>query len=170
MLCCRAGRARGSNCPSHNPCWVQSLSVTGPTGPLGRRCMYVTLNREQLLSDVWAAPLQTVAPRYGLSDVGLKKLCARLQVPTPGRGYWAKLKAGKRVPSPPTLKPYNGPPRNLHRYVPERPAEPDLTWEPTHSAAHQSGPLPQPTPLADPRLQLRPRSLRSLRCRYSGQY
>lgn len=92
--------------------------------------MHVTLNREQLLAEVWAEPLQSVAPRYSLSDVGLKKLCARLQVPTPGRGYWAKLKAGKRVPSPPTLKPYDGPPRNLHRYVPERPAEPDLTWEP----------------------------------------
>ncbi|MRK21539.1 hypothetical protein [Pseudomonas sp. JG-B] len=92
--------------------------------------MYVTLNREQLLAEVWAEPIQRVAPRYGLSDVGLKKLCARLQVPTPGRGYWAKLKAGKRVPSPPTIKPYTGNPRYLHRYVPERSADPDLTWEP----------------------------------------
>lgn len=92
--------------------------------------MYVTLNREQLLAEVWSEPLQSVAPRYGLSDVGLKKLCERLQVPTPGRGYWAKLKAGQRVPGPPALKPYKGSLRHLHRYMPERPAEPDLTWEP----------------------------------------
>lgn len=104
--------------------------------------MYVTLNREQLLAEVWAEPMQSVAPRYGLSDVGLKKLCARLQVPTPGRGYWAKLNAGKRVPSPPVLKPYEGSPRHLHRYMPERPAEPDLTWEPRLQAIlmHESDP------------------------------
>lgn len=92
--------------------------------------MWKTLDRETLLAEVWAEPLQTVAPRYGLSDVGLKKLCAHLQLPTPGRGYWAKRKAGKRVPAPPTLKPFTGNPRYLHRNVPERPAEPDLTWEP----------------------------------------
>jgi hypothetical protein len=38
-----------------------------------------------------------VASRYGLSNVGLKKLCVRLQILTLPRGYWAKLKAGKRV-------------------------------------------------------------------------
>ncbi len=49
-------------------------------------------DRAKLLDEVWAEPVMVVAPRYGLSDVGLKKLCTRLQVPTPTRGHWAKVK------------------------------------------------------------------------------
>ncbi|MEQ1770460.1 MAG: hypothetical protein ABL879_11530 [Devosia sp.] len=36
-----------------------------------------------------------VAPRYGLSDVGLVKNCKKLGIPVPPRGYWAKVKAGR---------------------------------------------------------------------------
>lgn len=58
-------------------------------------------DRAKLLEEVWSEPVQVVAPRYGLSDVGLKKLSTRLQIPTPLRGHWAKVKAGKRVsPAP----------------------------------------------------------------------
>lgn len=70
-------------------------------------------DRARLLEEVWSVPLREVAPRYGLSDVGLKKLCVRLQIPTPGRGYWAKLKAGKRVPAKPELREYTGSPGAL---------------------------------------------------------
>lgn len=31
-------------------------------------------DRATLLDEVWSEPVQAVAPRYGLSDVGLKKL------------------------------------------------------------------------------------------------
>jgi hypothetical protein len=83
--------------------------------------------REQLLDEVWAEPMMVVAPRYGLSDVGLKKLCMRLQVPTPARGHWAKVKSGRGIPPKPHLKPYKGNPRYLlkplkaHRPRPEEP-------------------------------------------------
>jgi hypothetical protein len=40
-------------------------------------------------------PLTKVAKRLGISDVGLAKACARANVPTPPRGYWAKQEAGK---------------------------------------------------------------------------
>jgi hypothetical protein len=70
-------------------------------------------DRAQLLDEVWAEPVSVVAPRYGLSDVGLKKLCARLQVPTPTRGHWAKVKAGRRIPPKPKLKEFKGDPRHL---------------------------------------------------------
>lgn len=70
-------------------------------------------DRARLLEEVWSAPLREVAPRYGLSDVGLQKLCVRLQIPTPGRGYWAKLKAGKRLPARPELREYTGSPGAL---------------------------------------------------------
>ena len=62
------------------------------------------LSREELYEKVWAAPLRTIAREYGLSDVGLKKICTRHDIPTPGLGYWAKVEFGKRVtrtPLPP---------------------------------------------------------------------
>ena len=62
------------------------------------------LTREELYHKVWAVPLRTIAREYGLSDVGLKKICTRHNIPTPGLGYWAKVEFGKRVariPLPP---------------------------------------------------------------------
>jgi hypothetical protein len=74
-------------------------------------------DRAKLLGEVWSGPVQAVAPRYGLSDVGLKKLCSRLQIPTPSRGHWAKVKAGKRVSPRPKLREYTGHPGYLYRPV-----------------------------------------------------
>jgi hypothetical protein len=82
-------------------------------------------DREKLFDEVWAEPVMVVAPRYGLSDVGLKKLCTRLQVPTPARGHWAKVKSGRGIPPKPQLKTYKGNSRYLlkpliaHRTRPE---------------------------------------------------
>ncbi len=42
-----------------------------------------------------------VAKELGISDVALKKRCAKLQVPTPSRGYWAKLRSGQKLKKPP---------------------------------------------------------------------
>lgn len=53
------------------------------------------IDRGLLYEEVWTDPVITVAQRYGLSDVGLAKICRRLKIPLPGRGYWAKLNAGK---------------------------------------------------------------------------
>jgi hypothetical protein len=41
--------------------------------------------------------MKTLAAQFGLSDVGLKKACARAAIPTPDRGYWAKRGAGKET-------------------------------------------------------------------------
>lgn len=40
-------------------------------------------------------PISKLCQEYGLSDNGLRKVCRRLGVPVPERGYWAKLAAGK---------------------------------------------------------------------------
>jgi hypothetical protein len=45
-----------------------------------------------------------VAPRFGLSDVGLAKVCKRYDIPRPSVGYWAQKQVGKepdRTPLPP---------------------------------------------------------------------
>ena len=66
------------------------------------------LTREQLYERVWDMPLQRLAEEFGISDVALAKRCRKLNIPTPPRGYWAKLEAGKRVkkrPLPVRLSP-----------------------------------------------------------------
>lgn len=74
-------------------------------------------DRARLLEEVWNEPVKIVSLRYGLSDVGLKKLCTRLQIPTPSRGYWTKLKAGKRLPPKPKLREYTGKPAFLFKPI-----------------------------------------------------
>jgi hypothetical protein len=46
-----------------------------------------------------------VAKQYGVSDVALTKTCRKLLIPLPGRGYWAKRRAGRRVRKRPPLPP-----------------------------------------------------------------
>ncbi|MBN8626034.1 MAG: hypothetical protein J0M17_11135 [Planctomycetes bacterium] len=57
----------------------------------------VALTREQLYEQVWNAPMTKVAARLGLSDVGLAKICYQAEIPVPPRGYWAKIRNGKRA-------------------------------------------------------------------------
>lgn len=60
-------------------------------------------NREKIYGEIWTEPIQHVAKRYGLSDVGLAKVCRKLNIPRPGRGYWAIKAAGKPIPTRPPL-------------------------------------------------------------------
>ena len=61
----------------------------------------IALSREQLYQQVWSTPMRTLAPRYGLSDVGLAKICKRHMIPRPPVGYWSKRAHGKNVPRQP---------------------------------------------------------------------
>ena len=56
-----------------------------------------TLTRRGLYDLVWSTPMTKLAESFGISDVGLAKICDRHRVPKPPRGYWAKKEAGKRV-------------------------------------------------------------------------
>jgi hypothetical protein len=69
----------------------------GPRHPNGQE---IQLDREELYERVWSKPVAALAREWGLSGPGLKKVCRRLEVPVPPRGYWAKLKAGKHVRRP----------------------------------------------------------------------
>jgi hypothetical protein len=35
----------------------------------------ITLTRKELYENVWSQPVKTLAKEYGISDVGLKKIC-----------------------------------------------------------------------------------------------
>jgi hypothetical protein len=60
-------------------------------------------NRQKIYEEIWSEPIQHVAKRYGISDVGLAKVCKKLNIPRPGRGYWAIKAAGKPLPRIPNL-------------------------------------------------------------------
>lgn len=64
----------------------------------------VTVSREDLHREVWETPMSKLAIRYGLSGNGLAKICARMKIPCPPRGFWARKAAGQNVatlPLPP---------------------------------------------------------------------
>jgi hypothetical protein len=58
------------------------------------------LSRKELYDLIWSEPTKTLAARFGISDVALKKTCERAAIPTPDRGYWAKRDAGKETFKP----------------------------------------------------------------------
>lgn len=62
--------------------------------------MSKTVTREELFDAVWSRPMVQVARDYGMSDVGLKKICKKMAVPTPGRGYWRRKEQGYKVTTP----------------------------------------------------------------------
>ncbi|HMN47148.1 MAG TPA: TetR/AcrR family transcriptional regulator [Povalibacter sp.] len=61
----------------------------------------IALSRKELHRRVWSEPLGTVAREVGLSGSALAKICNRLLVPYPTRGYWVKVAAGQKPPREP---------------------------------------------------------------------
>ena len=60
-----------------------------------------SLTRQALYELVWSKPMKTLAAEHGISDVGLKKVCAKAAIPVPERGYWAKRAADRPTRQPP---------------------------------------------------------------------
>ena len=57
----------------------------------------IVFKRDDLYDKIWTTPIVRMAKDYGISDVALAKICKKLKIPRPPRGYWAKLEYGKRV-------------------------------------------------------------------------
>ena len=66
----------------------------------------ITLTRKELYDKVWSQPVHTLAKEYGISDVGLKKICKRRDIPTPALATGPRLR---------TRRPFV-----LHRFLPPR--------------------------------------------------
>ncbi|HXH48548.1 MAG TPA: hypothetical protein VNM47_04170 [Terriglobia bacterium] len=58
-------------------------------------------DRDELYKDVWNQPLTSLTAKYGVSAVAIGKVCRKLRVPLPGRGYWAKKAHGHAVKQKP---------------------------------------------------------------------
>lgn len=66
------------------------------------------LSREQLYNLVWSEPFLTLSKKYAMSDVGLRKMCVRMDIPVPKTGYWQRVRAGRKVKKPNLPSGYTG--------------------------------------------------------------
>lgn len=60
-----------------------------------------TWNRQELYEKVSRFPLRKLAAEYRISDVGLAKVCRKLDIPLPGLGHWTKIAYGHAILRPP---------------------------------------------------------------------
>jgi hypothetical protein len=60
-----------------------------------------TWNRRELYEKVWQFPLRKLAVEYDISDVGLAKVCRKLEIPLPGLGHWTRIACGHTIARPP---------------------------------------------------------------------
>ena len=57
----------------------------------------IRVGRRELYERVWTTPMVAVCRDYGISNVGLAKVCKRHKIPCPPRGYWARKHSGQAV-------------------------------------------------------------------------
>lgn len=67
-----------------------------------------TFTRNELYDLVWSVPLLTLSKKYAISDVGLRKICVKMEIPLPKAGHWQKLKFNKKTNQPKLSANYNG--------------------------------------------------------------
>src|ERR1700756_3558993 len=79
----------------------------------------IRLTRTELHERVWATPMRTLAKEFGMSDVGLAKICRKHNVPVPPVGYWRRKETGYKVKCPP-LPPAKDGREHLDIYIRER--------------------------------------------------
>lgn len=72
-------------------------SPTRPSADPNSTCW----NRVDLYHEVWNQPLVKLSRKYGISDVRLGKVCRKLKIPHPGRGYWARRSVGQTIEQAP---------------------------------------------------------------------
>ena len=80
---------------------------------------WIEYERDELYERVWAAPISQIAKEENISDRGLAKICKKLDVPRPPRGYWAKVTAGKKPKKKRLPKRKDGTPMVHRRWVDE---------------------------------------------------
>jgi hypothetical protein len=94
-----AGEARLRRSTNPKPRCTRACEIGAFQGEESR----IAWNRFELYKEVWDQPLVKLSRKYGISDVRLGKVCRKLKIPHPRRGYWAKRKAGipiERLPLP----------------------------------------------------------------------
>src|SRR5438874_1867885 len=73
--------------------FLSPLFISSGCQTVNRQDVY---RRQELYEQVWSQPVAKIAPSYGIS-VALAKICRKLKVPLPGRGYWLNALTGTRL-------------------------------------------------------------------------
>ncbi|MBA4418724.1 MAG: hypothetical protein C0392_12570 [Syntrophus sp. (in: bacteria)] len=110
----------------------------------------IVVTREELYNQVWSEPMTKLSLKYGLSDVGLAKICKKLNIPRPPRGYWAQKMAGQKISNMPLP---NGPNENVRIIVDRRRISQRDRVRETVAVARKKmmfGKIPVPEHLTDP--------------------
>ena len=62
----------------------------------GRMATRKTVSREELFRQVWEMPMSRLAEGYGVTGNGLAKICDRLLIPYPPRGYGPRRRPARK--------------------------------------------------------------------------
>lgn len=108
-------------------------------------------SRREFFDLMWSKPIKDIAPEFGISDVALAKYCRKHSVPLPGRGYWAKLKAGKPVMA------FSLPPRGLGRHETISIGRDEWRGRDEQEARHREEEIPPPPEFPETLEELRQR-------------
>jgi hypothetical protein len=68
----------------------------------------IIISRKELYDLVWKESMLSLSKRFNISDVGLRKMCIRMEIPVPPAGHWAKVQFGKAVKRPKLSAQYKG--------------------------------------------------------------
>lgn len=58
------------------------------------------ITRQKLYEMVWTQPFLALSKKYKISDVGLRKICKRMDIPFPKTGHWQRIRAGAKIAIP----------------------------------------------------------------------
>jgi hypothetical protein len=63
---------------------------------------HIAMSRKELFDLVWSMPMSKLVKGYGITDVGLVKICKKHSIPRPPIGYWlrSKRRRGRRPALP----------------------------------------------------------------------
>jgi len=107
------------------------------------------VSREDLYALVWQKPMSRVAPDFGITGNGLAKICRKIDVPYPPRGYWAKKEYGKPVIVTKLPKQKDGIPNGVHiRPSPKKTVHPPIVMEVTKRARDKTKNIKAPKTLS----------------------
>jgi hypothetical protein len=101
----KAGTQSRSRCETQSRTETNALQIDTARAPSKASggfdvCPYwnrVDLYNVDLYNEVWSQPLVKLSQKYGVSNVRLGKVCRKLKIPHPGRGFWAKKAVGQAV-------------------------------------------------------------------------
>ncbi len=95
-----------------------------------------TWEREKLYRDIWSEPMSKLSKKYGVSAVMLGKVCRKLSIPVPGRGYWARKTFGHAVDRKPLPQIKNVPVVQRFKFPDTNPPEPKEPEPPPSDAEY----------------------------------